>query len=361
MNPIAGRPDATLAGSPSSRRMLERQGAPRPPDAADTRIHAARLHDCAPGREDFRAQVLHGLRQARKQLPCKFFYDQRGSQLFDQICELDEYYLTRTELAILNRHVGEMAAMIGPGCRIVEYGSGSSQKTRLLLDHLESPAAYVPLDISREHLLDAAARLATTYPALNILPVCADYTRPFTLPNANGAARTVIYFPGSTIGNFEPHEARSFLAAAARQVGAGGGLLIGVDLKKDPARLHAAYNDVRGVTAAFNLNLMERINRELAATFSLDRFAHYAFYNPRLGRIEMHLVSLTSQTCQIGAESFYFREGETIFTESSYKYTLPEFASIAATAGWKVKHIWTDDNRMFSIQYLTIDQGQVPR
>lgn len=313
----------------------------------------APVHDFGPARDDFRADVLHGLRQARKQVPCKYFYDQRGSQLFDQICALPEYYPTRTELAIMARHAAEIAEAMGPRCRIVEYGSGSSTKTRVLLDDAQDPCSYVPLDISREHLLDAAARLAARYPALNILPVCADYTSRFTLPDGDAAARTIIYFPGSTIGNFEPHDARAFLQAAAERAGPGGGLLIGVDLKKDPATLHAAYNDSAGVTAAFNLNLLERINRELDGDFRLDQFDHYAFYNPRLGRIEMHLVSRRMQTVTVGDQRFDFREGEAIFTESSYKYTLDQFASLASASGWNVEKVWTDERRLFSVQYLS--------
>jgi dimethylhistidine N-methyltransferase len=311
------------------------------------------LRDFGPARDDFRAEVLRGLRQARKQIPCKYFYDQRGSQLFDRICELPEYYPTRTELGIMSRHAGEMAEAMGPRCRIVEYGSGSSTKTHVLLAHAQDPHSYVPLDISREHLLEAAARLAARFPGLNIQPVCADYTSPFTLPDGDGAARTIIYFPGSTIGNFEPHDARAFLQAAADRAGAGGGLLIGVDLKKDPATLHAAYNDAEGVTAAFNLNLLARINRELEADFDLDQFAHYAFYNPRPGSIEMHLVSRREQTVSVGAERIDFREGEAIFTESSHKYTLDQFASLASSSGWNVERVWTDEGRMFSVQYLS--------
>ena len=317
-------------------------------------LHAPPLHDLSPARDDFRSQVLGGLRQSRKQLPCKFFYDRRGSQLFDQICQLPEYYLTRAELAILQAHVGEMAEAAGGHCLLVEYGSGSSLKTRLLLEHLRDPAGYVPLDISREHLLDAATRLSAMFPRLTILPVCADYTRPFELPQCDGAARNVVYFPGSTIGNFDPHEARVFLRAAAERCGAGGGLLIGVDLKKDPAVLHAAYNDAAGVTAAFNLNLLARINRELDGTFDLARFAHYAFYNPRVGRIEMHLVSRSDQTVSVAGHQFPFREGETVFTESSYKYTLPEFQSLARQSGWIVQKVWTDERRTFSVQYLSV-------
>jgi dimethylhistidine N-methyltransferase len=311
-----------------------------------------RLHDFSPARDDFRGQVLRGLSQSRKQLPCKFFYDRTGSQLFDRICELPEYYLTRTELGILQSHVREMADAAGERCLLVEYGSGSGLKTRLLLEHARDPAGYVPLDISREHLMDAAGRLSSLFPDLRILPVCADYTRPFELPRCEGAVRTVVYFPGSTIGNFDPHEARAFLRAAADRCGPGGGLLIGVDLKKDPAVLHAAYNDAAGVTAAFNLNLLARINRELDGTFDLDRFVHYAFYNPRLGRIEMHLVSRADQTVSVANCHFVFREGETIFTESSYKYTPDEFHSLARGSGWAVERMWTDDQRAFSVHYL---------
>ena len=320
-------------------------------------FHARQGHEAdhsAPPGDDFRAQVAWGLSQTRKRLPCKFFYDQRGSQLFDQICELPEYYLTRTELEILKRHAGEMAAALGPRCRFVEYGSGSSLKTRLLLDQLSDLVSYVPLDISREHLHQAAGRLAQRYPALKILPVCADYTRPFEIPDGDGAARTVVYFPGSTIGNFEPHEARDFLREAAQRCGAGGGLLIGVDLKKDPSLLHAAYNDARQVTAQFNLNLLARINRELDGNFALERFAHYAFYNPRLGRIEMHLVSQAAQTVRAAGRQFPFDDGETIFTENSFKYTLEQFESLAMSSGWAVRQVWTDDRRLFSVQYLTV-------
>ena len=311
------------------------------------------LHDFSPAFEDFRSQVLHGLRQTHKSLPCKFFYDQRGSELFDQICDLDEYYLTRTETAILSDFAGEMAAELGPRCRIVEYGSGSSRKTRLLLERVPDPAAYVPLDISREHLVASAEKLALAFPQLNILPVCADYTREFSLPDCPEMSRTVIYFPGSTIGNFEPYAAREFLRLAAQQAGRGGGLLIGVDLKKDPCVLHSAYNDAAGVTASFNLNLLKRINRELRGTFDTGAFAHYAHFNPRLGRIEMHLISRVDQTAVVSGTPFHFREGETIFTESSYKYTADEFASLAQGAGWTLRKTWMDGGRLFSVHYLS--------
>jgi dimethylhistidine N-methyltransferase len=321
---------------------------------ARRRRRPARLHDLAPARDDLRAQVLVGLGHSAKRLPCKLFYDRRGSQLFDRICELPEYYLTRAELGILQRHAAEMAAALGERCLLVEYGSGSGVKTRLLLDALKHPAAYVPLDISREHLLEAAGRLAAAYPALDVLPVCADYASPFTLPPcASAAARTVVYFPGSTIGNFEPAEARAFLRATADRCGAGGGMLVGVDLKKEPATLHAAYNDAAGVTAAFNLNVLARINRELGGTFALDRFDHYAFYNPHAGRVEMHLSSRDAQTARAAGARFAFAQGETIFTESSYKYTPDEFEALAVAGGWKVARVWTDEARQFGVHYLT--------
>lgn len=313
-----------------------------------------RLRDYEPRRDDFCAEVKRGLRQARKQLPCKFFYDERGSALFDRICELEEYYPTRTELAIMRRGAREIAELLGERCLVVEYGSGSSAKTRVLLDHLPRPAGYVPIDISRVHLLRAAGRLSTSYPGLEVLPVCADYTADFSLPErSKDVQKTVAYFPGSTIGNFEPDDARAFLAGIRELCGPASGLLIGVDLKKDPRVLHAAYNDASGVTAEFNLNLLARMNRELDGDFDLSRFAHYAFYNPRLGRIEMHLLSMENQSASAADERFDFREGESIFTESSYKYAIEEFASLAGESGYRVDHVWTDDRRLFSVQYLT--------
>ncbi|HVF11165.1 MAG TPA: L-histidine N(alpha)-methyltransferase, partial [Abditibacteriaceae bacterium] len=249
------------------------------------------FHDFEPQADCFREEVLHGLQQPQKELPCKYFYDERGSHLFDQICRLEEYYPTRTELAIMQEHAGAMAQLLGRGCLLIEYGSGSSLKTRVLLDHLAAPAAYVPIDISRAHLMRSAGRLAAAYPGLKVLPVCADYTTDFTLPTCHRPiARKAVYFPGSTIGNFDPTQAQNFLCHIAEICGVGGGLLIGIDLKKDACILEPAYNDARGVTAAFNLNLLRRINRELGADFQLDRFQHYAFYNEELGRIEMHLV-----------------------------------------------------------------------
>lgn len=313
------------------------------------------LHDFEPRLDSFHDEVISGLRRADKSLPCKFFYDERGSQLFDQICDLPEYYPTRTEMAIMRSHVDEMTARLGPGCRLVEYGSGSSLKTHILLDHAPNLACYMPVDISREHLLKSAARLTACYPRLEVLPVCADYTQDFSLPHGSHAVQSsTVYFPGSTIGNFDPPHAAAFLRGIASLCGTGGGLLIGVDLKKSPQWLEPAYNDRQGVTAAFNLNLLTRINRELGGNFRLDRWEHHAFYNTFQGRIEMHLVSLENQQVRIGGESICFDEDETIHTECSYKYGLDEFAHLAATAGWTVEQVWTDPQRLFSVQYLTV-------
>jgi dimethylhistidine N-methyltransferase len=313
------------------------------------------LHDCAPGLATFHAEALAGLRSFEKTLPCKYFYDQRGSQLFDQICDLPEYYPTRTEAGIMRDHIGEMAALFGPDCLLIEYGSGSSTKTRILLDHLPHLAGYVPMDISREHLHQTAEDLASAYPHLDILPLCADYTADFDLPSACRPVRSrAVYFPGSTIGNFHRHDASEFLSRIAAVCGRGGGLLIGVDLRKAPQILEPAYNDKQGVTAEFNLNLLRRMNQELGADFDLDQFAHYSFYNGFVGRIEMHLMSLKMQTVHLGDAAIEFEEEETILTECSYKYSLPEFAAMASSAGLQVRKVWTDTEHKFSIQYLTV-------
>jgi dimethylhistidine N-methyltransferase len=299
----------------------------------------------------FLADVLAGLSRPRKQLPCKYFYDERGSRLFDAICELPEYYPTRSELAILERHAGEMAAALGPRCGLVEYGSGSGLKTRLLLGRL-GEGVYYPVDISREHLLASARRLAEEFPAVEVVPVCADFTRPFQLPEARReVGRRVVYFSGSTIGNFPPRQARALLRRISRLVGPGGGLLIGVDLKKDPAVLEPAYDDAAGVTAAFNLNLLVRANRELGADFDLGGFRHLAFYNERHGRVEMHLVSEREQAVRVGGHRFRFAEGETIRTEYSYKFDLEGFAGLARSAWLCVRRVWRDPAGLFSVQY----------
>lgn len=303
----------------------------------------------------FLEEALAGLRQPQKTLPCKYFYDQRGSQLFDQICDLPEYYPTRTEAGIMADNITEMAAVFGPDCLLIEYGSGSSTKTRILLDHLPHLAGYVPMDISREHLFQTAESLAEAYPELDILPLCADYTAKFELPEASRDVRSrVVYFPGSTIGNFHRAEAAAFLRHIAEVCGPGGGLLIGVDLRKSPQVLEPAYNDAQGVTAEFNLNLLRRMNSELGADFDLEGFAHHALYNEAIGRIEMHLASLNAQTVTVGGETIRFEEDETIWTECSYKYSLPEFSAMASSAGFEVRRVWTDDAQKFSVQYLTV-------
>lgn len=312
---------------------------------------AADLHDFQPDLRTFYADVVAGLSGSVKSLPCKYFYDERGSKLFDEICDLDEYYPTRTELGIMNDWIDEIADLLGRGFRVVEYGSGSSLKTRILLSRASELTSYVPVDISREHLLRSVDSLSRQFPHIPIAPVCADYTSPIRLPDG---PRTIVYFPGSTIGNFHPVEAREFLARIAAQCGNGGGLLIGVDLKKDPSVLRDAYNDARGVTAAFNLNLLTRINRELDGDFLPNYFSHDAFYNVFLGRIEMHLTSTVKQTVRVGGEIFTFEEGESIHTECSYKYTVDEFSRLAVDAGFTPVSVWTDVDNYFSVHYLTV-------
>lgn len=299
----------------------------------------------------FRADVLAGLARPQKRLPAKYFYDTRGSELFDRITELDEYYLTRSELEIMRRSAGEMAARCGPGCSLIELGAGSLVKVRLLLDWLDRPTGYIPVDVSGEHLCASAAELTRDYPTLPVLPVCADFTRDVPLP-PDRAARRVVYFPGSTLGNFDPPEADRLLCRIARLVGSGGGLLLGVDLRKDQAVLEAAYNDRRGVTAAFNRNLLVRINRELGADFAPDTFKHRAFYNRERARIEMHLVSRAHQRVRVGAAAFAFRAGETIHTENSYKYARSELTRQAARCGLRVENVWSDRNDYFAVLYL---------
>ena len=311
------------------------------------------FHDLAPGAESFRDAMLGGLSRQPKSLPCKFFYDARGSALFEAICELPEYYLTRTEIAILERYAGEIASRIGPNCRLIELGSGASRKVRILLQALAVPAAYVPVDISRDHLRDAAARLAADFPALPVVAVCADYTRPFSLPPLPGpAGKRVAFFPGSTIGNFEPEAVVAFLSQCARWLGPGGEMLVGADLKKDGTVLDAAYNDSAGINAAFNLNLLERINRELGGDFAMPQFAHHAFYSAAARRVELYLRSLADQDVHIGARKFRFAEGELIHTENSYKYPIPEFRDLAARGGFDAVETWTDSADLFSVHYL---------
>lgn len=329
-------------------------------DPVSTRPVAAPIQvlDFEPAVADIRAEVLAGLSQPQKSLPCKLFYDEIGSRLFDEICRVPEYYPTRTELSIMQDSAAEMATALGPRPLIVEYGSGSSLKTRLLLDALPEARGYVPIDISSEHLLRAAQALGSAYPHLTVQPVCADYTRPFTLPPLprEPGDRVVAYFPGSTVGNFDPEQAVAFLESMRATCGPGSGLLIGVDLKKDPAVLHAAYNDAAGVTAAFNLNLLRRLNRDLGADFDPAAFFHYAFYQPMFGRMEMHLISRRVQTIDLGGgQRVQFDEGESIHTESSYKYTLQGFRALAARAAYRHVQTWTDPRQWFGLLYFTAD------
>jgi dimethylhistidine N-methyltransferase len=296
--------------------------------------------------------LVEGLRRTPRSVSPKFFYDAEGSALFDRICELPEYYPTRTEIALLARHGREMAECIGAGADLVEYGAGSLRKVRLLLDALDRPARYVPIDLSAEHLLQHAKQLAADHPGLRVEPLVADFSADLVLPELPpGARRRVGFFPGSSIGNFTPDEALGFLKRAALAL-AGGGLLIGVDLVKDPAVLHQAYNDAAGVTAAFNKNLLARANRELGCDFDLAAFHHYAFYDPREQRIEMHLVSRCRQAVAVCGERFVFDDGQTLHTENSCKYTVDGFRRLARTAGFEPHAVWTDEAGLFSVHWL---------
>jgi dimethylhistidine N-methyltransferase len=311
------------------------------------------LVDLSPTVDEFRADVLAGLSRRRRRLPCKYFYDRRGSRLFDRICGLEEYYPTRTELAIMRAFAHEMAATIGPRATLIELGSGSSLKTRLLIDALPDLAEYIPVDISRAHLHRAAARLAEEYPDLRVIPLCADFTQGIHLPPSLGSTKRVVYFSGSTIGNFVPREARRLLARIARLVGPQGGLLIGVDLVKERHTLVSAYNDTQGVTAAFNVNLLARINRELRGTFDCAAFRHLAVYDSARRRIEMHLASTRQQSVLVDGERFEFEPGETICTEYSHKYTIDQFAALAEPGGLRLVRAWTDPSRWFAVMCFT--------
>jgi dimethylhistidine N-methyltransferase len=303
-------------------------------------------------RDEFSRAVLDGLTRKPRAIPAKFLYDARGSALFDAICELPEYYLTRTETSILKNCASELAQLAGPGCALVEFGSGSSVKTRLLLDAMPELAAYVPIDISRQHLDATAAKLRRDYPWLRVEPVCADYMALEELPaDVNGAPR-LGFFPGSTIGNLEPQDATSFLRRARHLLGDRGAMVLGVDLRKDHQRLHDAYNDRAGVTAAFTLNLLRRMNRELDATFDLAAFAHDAFYDPREGRIEIYFRSLRDQSVTVAGRVFSFAEGERVHTEYSYKYDDAGIEALAGSAGFRIDRTWTDPARLFAVVYM---------
>ncbi len=300
-------------------------------------------------RSSFGAALEDGLGRSPKSIPPKFFYDHEGSLLFEQICRLPEYYVTRTEFALLDRLAPAFAEIIGPEAELIEFGAGEARKVRFILDALDRPNTFIPIDISSDYLAGTAADLRRHYPNLNVQPVAGDFTQPLDLGPASG--RRVGFFPGSTIGNFEPEAAREFLARAAELL-AGGGLLIGVDLVKDPAVLHAAYNDTAGVTARFNLNLLARANRELGLAFDLDAFRHYAFYNPLYRRIEMYLVSTKRQSVALPWRAASFEEGEPILTEHSYKYTIEGFQELSRKAGFSPRQVWVDPERLFSLHWL---------
>jgi dimethylhistidine N-methyltransferase len=300
---------------------------------------------------EFARDLIAALATRPHAISPKYFYDVEGSRLFDRICDLPEYYPTRTELAILRASVPEMAKLAGRGAEIVEFGAGSLRKVRLLLEAFEAPARYLPIDISGEHLRDAAGILRSEFAGLEVQPVVADYTQALALPPVRGSARRIGFFPGSTIGNFTPEEAVAFLERAAGVL-RGGALLLGADLVKEPQLLHAAYNDAEGVTAAFNLNLLVRANRELGANFVLSQFAHHACYNPPLQRIEMHLVSRTRQAVSVAGETFELDEGESLQTENSYKFTIAGLRALAVRAGFRPGPVWTDPARLFSVHWL---------
>ena len=297
--------------------------------------------------------TLRGLTATQKTLPPKLFYDATGAALFERICTLPEYYLTRAELEILRARAHEIASLAGPRCALIEYGSGAGTKIRLLLDALDRPAAYVPIDISREQLADVAAGLAGDYPDVPVRPLCADYTAPLHLPPLPVGARRIAFFPGSTIGNFHPTEAAAFLHRVRHTVGTGGAMVLGVDRRKDRRILDAAYDDAAGVTAAFNLNLLTRLNRELGADFDLANFEHCAFFADRESRVEMHLVSRVAQVVRVAGARIAFELGETIHTECSYKYDRERLDQLVTAAGFTVTRLWTDAGDRFWVAFLT--------
>jgi len=308
------------------------------------------------GSPAFLEQVLAGLSGTPRTLPCKFFYDERGAQLFRKICDLPEYYITRAELQILRLQGREIAAALGEQIELIGLGTGAGTKTRILLEDLPNPVVYIPIDISKEQLENSSARFRTVFPRLTILPICADYLEPFELPLPRPpSSRSVIYFPGSTIGNFEPAAAQEFLGRLAELVGHDGGLLIGVDLRKQASVIERAYNDSAGVTAAFNLNLLKRANGELGANFILQNWQHQAVYNPVHGRIEMYLISRCDQSVQFGKHKFEFKTGERILTEYSYKHSAEGFQRLAGNVGFTFQRLWTDSDQLFGLFYFTVE------
>jgi len=327
--------------------------------ATGAQFGVQQLQDLEPSAEEFEAAVIAGLGAARKTLPCKFFYDAAGSVLFDRICKLPEYYLTRTELRILEDRAPDIAALLGPQASLIEFGAGSASKVGLILSQLDRPYSYVPVDISRKHLLAGAAGVARAFPGLRIAPVCADYTQHFALPAAASGTPGALagFFPGSTIGNFTHAEAAVFLARTRHILGPGAVMIVGVDLRKDERVLNAAYDDAAGVTADFNLNLLRRINRELGGNFRVGQFGHSARWNETESRVEMHLVSRAAQTVRIGEAQFEFAEDESIHTENSYKYSIESFQALARDAGYEPVTCWTDERALFSVHALRVPVG----
>ncbi|MFN8495330.1 MAG: L-histidine N(alpha)-methyltransferase [Caldilineaceae bacterium] len=316
------------------------------------------LYDFEPDLTSVYQEILPGLQKSPKALTDRINYDEEGSKMFERICELPEYYVTRTETALLQQHIAEITDLIGKEVLLIEYGSGNSQKTRLLLDALPQMVGYIPIDISKEFLLQSATELAQRYPHLEILPVCADYDQPFELPHPRkAAARRVAFYPGSTIGNRPPQDAVNFLHRIRLACGDNGALLIGVDLKKAPHILEAAYNDGAGICATFSRSGLRWLNQELSSNFQIDQFAHKAIYNEAMGRVEIYLVSMQEQSVSLNERLIHFNAGEQIWRAYSYKYSPAEFADLAAQAGWRVQKVWIDEQQLFSVQYLTAVSG----
>ncbi len=326
------------------------------PETQETRPPAeVHVHEHDPGPDRFADAVAEGLSRTDKALPFRFLYDEAGSRLFDQICQQPEYYPTRTEMQILEQHAADIADLAGPGARLIELGSGAGRKIGILLDALEAPAAYIPVDISRAMLLSAARQVSSNYPGLPVHAVWADFSQPFALP-LTGRGRAVGFFPGSSIGNFTRAGARGFLSTWKDRLGPGAGMIIGVDLIKPVPVLEAAYNDEAGITAAFSLNLLRRMNRELGADFKLENFRHDAHYNPDSHAIDIHLVSEADQTVTISRQTFHFARGEKLHVESSHKYDVESFARLAAEAGFTPAAVWTDPENLFSVHFLQVPE-----
>lgn len=320
--------------------------------ATSTRDQRFRFHDFLSEQRSFAEAVIEGLSQPHKAIPCRFLYDSRGSALFERICGLPEYYLTRTEISILRVHAAELAQLVGPGACLIELGSGSSAKTRILLDALRRPVCYAPIDVSRQHLFDAALGIADDYPALRVEAICADYNDAFPLPAREG--RRVAFFPGSTLGNLTRAEAHTLLTDWRRRLGAGGMMIVGIDCKKDADRLEAAYDDTGGVTRAFITNILRRANRELGADFDLDAFRYDALYAAEASRVEMYLTSLVEQRAGVAGHSFHFAAGERLHVENSHKYTLQEARALGEAAGFTSIASFADASALFGVHVWSV-------